>query len=82
MAAANAKKPKATKLVDVTQLRNKFIVKLTTVIKFTKTHLVEALSLLNTYKTEEHELVSKWIRFLDFIHHGVWLFSLYLDCDG
>lgn len=56
---------KSSKLVDVIQLRNKYIVKLLGIIKFTKAAVDESMTKYIAYKTEETELFELHDRYLD-----------------
>lgn len=53
----------AAKLVDVTQLRAKFIVKITSVVRMSKAHVHDALDLFVKYRdNEESTLIQKFNR--------------------
>lgn len=49
-----------SKLVDVTQLRTKFMVKITNVAKTAKTHLNEVLAFYGKYCDEEKDLLNNF----------------------
>ena len=54
----------SNKLVDVTQLRAKFSVKLSTVTKTALTHLKEATAMYEAYAIAEKELIDRFRSFL------------------
>ena len=56
---------KGSKLVDVIQLRSKYIVKLLNIVKFTKAAVEESLGKYVSYKEEEAELFELHGRHLD-----------------
>ena len=56
---------KSSKLVDVIQLRNKYIVKLLSIIKFTKAAVDESMTKYIAYKVDETELFELHDRYLD-----------------